>query len=227
MPRAPRDAQAPPRPPGRAAPSAAPGPPSRVPQAARPSRSRSLQGQARPPRAAPCQGHRGSPGRGPQAGLRSPPILAQFAALHRLLRGTCGERGASGGGRGGTEPPRPRPRAPRYLCGAAWRACWGPVSACTSCGPRPTAPPPSRVPQVPLAGALSRQGRAPPVRHAPALKGERAGSEGDAETAPSARGARGTPAGRVGGTHRSVGGVRGHTRHVCAVQETCLRCGDT
>uniref|UniRef100_A0A8C9NIZ8 Methyltransferase-like 26 n=1 Tax=Serinus canaria TaxID=9135 RepID=A0A8C9NIZ8_SERCA len=77
-----------------------------------------------------------------------------------------------------------------------------PVSACTSCGPRPTATPPSRVPQVPLAGALSGQGRAPPrLRHAPTLKGERARSEGDAQTALSARGARGTRAGQVGGTH--------------------------
>lgn len=88
---------------------------------------------------------RGSPGGGPRAGLRPPPQLAQFAALHRLLRGTCGGCGASGAQRGRGEPPRPRPRAPRYLCGAAWRACWGRASACTSCGPgpRPRHPRPS------------------------------------------------------------------------------------
>lgn len=125
------------------------------------------------------QGHgaaRGSPGGGPGSGLQPAPRLAHLA-LHRLLRGTCGEAGGGWGRRrqgraersGAGAPrrcsPRPPPPAP-YLCGAAWPACWGRASACTSCGPSGTArhgpaAPAGRVHPVPRAGPLT--GRAGPA----------------------------------------------------------------
>lgn len=76
------------------------------------------------------QGHgaaRGSPGGGPGSGLQPAPRLAHLA-LHRLLRGTCGEAGGGGGagvraGRSGAEraprgaaPPDPHP--PLRTCAA-------------------------------------------------------------------------------------------------------------
>lgn len=138
------------RPPGRAAPSGDPRSPSRVPPGGPAVPAPLPKVTARPPQCrSPSQGHggaRGSPGGGPRAGLRPPPQLAQFAALHRLLRGTCGGCGASGGQRGPDGAPAAPGPAPPGTCaalrgelaGAARQRVHG-----AGPGPRPRRPRPS------------------------------------------------------------------------------------
>lgn len=87
------------------------------------------------------------------------------------VEGGLQESGPGGAERAprGAAPPPPTPLLPpdtRYLCGAAWPACWGRASACTSCGPSGTArhgpaAPAGRVHPAPRAGPLT--GRAGPA----------------------------------------------------------------
>lgn len=86
----------------------------------------------------------------------------------------AGRSGAERAPRGAAPPDPPPPPHTRYLCGAAWPACWGRASACTSCGPSGTArhgpaAPAGRVHPAPRAGPLTGRARGTP----PALKGPR------------------------------------------------------